>query len=244
MDELNVNALCARLSRAIEIAKVGNFKLCVIFDRSYENAYDDYKLIKNYYTPFFGNFVTVREADMVVEVRLDYRYATNGCTYETLADIQKRVGESCLNKLPKTVLNKESEKLVETAIEKAKISILQVEKVKRIASVIAKMEGSDVVCTTHVAETLQYQMFSKDCIDPANSGLYQAGRRVGNTTRLVDMFVQDFFNDGECRVYDHYYSRRAYQRVFNLVLQRLNREHGIEEEDVILDRNRFTIRKK
>jgi len=52
-------------------------------------------------------------------------------------------------------------------MEKAKISILQVEKVKRIASVIAKMEGSDVIGIIHVAEALQYHMYDDSYIDPA-----------------------------------------------------------------------------
>jgi len=68
---------------------------------------------------------------------------------------------------------------------------------------------------------------------------------VGNTARLVDMFIQDFFNKGECQcqIYDHYNTRRSKLRVFELVLQRLNREHGIEKQDVILDWNNFIIRK-
>jgi len=89
MKELNVNALCDRLSRAVEIAKVGDFKLCAIFEPDSKNAYDDYELIKTYYRPFFDAFVPVQEADMVVEVELNYTYATDSRTYETLADIQK-----------------------------------------------------------------------------------------------------------------------------------------------------------
>ena len=73
--------------------------------------------------------------------------------------------------------------------------------------------------------------------------LYKEGRRVGNTTRLIDMFIQDFFNKGECQVYDHYNTRESRQRVFDLVLQRLNREHHIDNKDVCLDRNRLIIRR-
>lgn len=37
-------------------------------------------------------------------------------------------------------------------------------------------------------------------VKPKYTTLYKEGRRVGNTTRLVDMFVQDFFNKGECQI--------------------------------------------
>jgi hypothetical protein len=67
-------------------------------------------------------------------------------------------------------------------------------------------------------------------------------RRVGNTTRLIDKFVQDFFIKGECKIYDHYNTRESKKRVFYLVLQRLNREHQIENKDVQLDTNKFIIR--
>lgn len=75
-------------------------------------------------------------------------------------------------------------------------------------------------------------------------GLYKHGRRVGNTTRLVDLFVQDFFNNGECRVVDHYGTTDANLRIFRIVLDRLNREHMIGSGDVVLDSRKFIIRRK
>ena len=80
-------------------------------------------------------------------------------------------------------------------------------------------------------------------VKPKYRTLYKDYRRAGNTTRLIDMFIQDFFNEGECHIYDHYNTRQSRQRVFILVLQRLNREHHIEEKDVYLDRNRLIIRR-
>jgi len=80
-------------------------------------------------------------------------------------------------------------------------------------------------------------------VKPKFISLYKEGRRVGNTTRLIDMFIQDFFNKGECQIYDHYNTRESRQRVFDLVLRRLNTEHNIESRDVLLDRNRLIIRR-
>ncbi len=88
---------------------------------------------------------------------------------------------------------------------------------------------------THDDRYLIYKFFT--FVLPQNivrkySGIYKEGRRVGNTTRMIDMFVQDFFNKGECQVYDHHPTQESRERVFKLVLERLNREHGIEEKDV------------
>ena len=68
-------------------------------------------------------------------------------------------------------------------------------------------------------------------------------RRTGSTTRMVDGFVQMFFDEGECTVYDHYSSRNASQRTFYLVLNRLKHEHGIKVSDLKIDKRRFTISK-
>ncbi len=67
------------------------------------------------------------------------------------------------------------------------------------------------------------------------------GRRMGNTTRLIDSFVQDFFIRGKCEVIDHYGSRESNKRVMQLVLLRLKSEHNINKEDLTLDNNRFII---
>lgn len=74
--------------------------------------------------------------------------------------------------------------------------------------------------------------------------LYRSKRRAGNTTRMVDLFVQEFFNKGNVEIFDHYNTRESNKRVFYWVLNRLNIEHGITEKDVFLDRNRFIIRRK
>jgi len=81
-------------------------------------------------------------------------------------------------------------------------------------------------------------------VKPKYINLYKAGRRVGNTTRLIDMFIQDFFNTGKCQIYDHFNTRASRERAFKLVMQRLYNEHFIKEKDILLDRNNLIIRKK
>lgn len=67
-------------------------------------------------------------------------------------------------------------------------------------------------------------------------------RRSGNTTRLIDYFIQDFFIKGECRVYDHFDGKESGKRVFNLVMSRLKIEHNIKEKDVKLDVGHLIIK--
>lgn len=66
-------------------------------------------------------------------------------------------------------------------------------------------------------------------------------RRTGRTTRMIDSFIQDFFNRGKCEIHDHYVDKKSYDRVMDIVLERLSREHGIRNNDIIVNRNNFTI---
>lgn len=52
------------------------------------------------------------------------------------------------------------------------------------------------------------------------------GRRVGNTTRLVDAYIQKLFLDGKItHITDHYYTSEAHSRLYDLVVRRLKTEH-------------------
>lgn len=79
------------------------------------------------------------------------------------------------------------------------------------------------------------------CIKYKEIPFWIPGRKMGNTTRLIDSFVQDFFISGKCEVRDHYASRESNKRVMQLVLLRLKNEHNINEEELVLDRNRLII---
>lgn len=72
--------------------------------------------------------------------------------------------------------------------------------------------------------------------------IYVSGRRMGNTTRLIDLFIQDFFTEGEARIYDHYGTLEAHKRVMYLVLRRLHAEHGIKREDIHINKTSLVIR--
>ena len=68
-------------------------------------------------------------------------------------------------------------------------------------------------------------------------------RRNGTTTRIIDACVQELFKTGKTTVIDHYPTREASVRAFEILIDRLMREHGGggELKDYIADRNRLTI---
>lgn len=67
-------------------------------------------------------------------------------------------------------------------------------------------------------------------------------RRVGNSTRIVDNLIQDFFKKGKCVAHDHYHTREASLRIFNIVLSRLKNEHdNIKRENIVIDKNGLTL---
>jgi len=66
-------------------------------------------------------------------------------------------------------------------------------------------------------------------------------RRSGRTTRLIDEAVQALFNNGSVVVYDHHPTKRADERLFEMLLERLSREHEINKTNSTIDRNTFSI---
>lgn len=65
--------------------------------------------------------------------------------------------------------------------------------------------------------------------------LIQPGRMVGNTTRLVDSFIQELFEKGSTPVYDHYKGGiQNDERTLFYFLRRLEIEHNITKKDVII----------
>ena len=58
-----------------------------------------------------------------------------------------------------------------------------------------------------------------------------SGRKVGNTTRQIDMAIQAIFSGQLVKVLDHYEngeSTSSNNRLFDLIIRRLEREHGLK----------------
>ena len=70
-------------------------------------------------------------------------------------------------------------------------------------------------------------------------------RMDGNTTRQVDFAIQKLYEGFIIKVEDHYLMRKANERLFNLILRRLELEHRLpylyEKNKIEVDRNKLTI---
>lgn len=76
---------------------------------------------------------------------------------------------------------------------------------------------------------------------------FVSSRRSGNTTRQVDAAIQDLFAGIKLNVIDHHENgknRMANDRLMKLILGRLQFEHRMRKEYVIVDFNSNTIQLK
>lgn len=67
------------------------------------------------------------------------------------------------------------------------------------------------------------------------------GRRVGNTTRLIDHIIQLLFKGKIVRMVDHYDSPQSNKRLLDLVMKRLGNEHYIDISLVIVNYSELTV---
>ena len=55
---------------------------------------------------------------------------------------------------------------------------------------------------------------------------YGVTRMIGNTTRLVDYYIQLLFTKKEITVRDHHDNNAAHLELFNRIINRMESEHG------------------
>ena len=60
---------------------------------------------------------------------------------------------------------------------------------------------------------------------------YRAGRRAGNTTRVANI-IEELLTTKSARIEDHFQSSRASEMLLDIVLRRLDNEHGIYIKDM------------
>lgn len=149
-----VIGLWYNLSRVVEIAKAGNFTVNVCLSPEYENGFDDYKTIKDFYKGFFEGFVS--DGDLIVTIDKPDNYNIK-YKPESKNDIQRRIDKGLKCIITDTTISTASQKLLERATDKLSLSFDCVEKVKKIALVIAKLSYAKQINIEHVAEAIQYR---------------------------------------------------------------------------------------
>lgn len=158
----NLVGLWVNLSRAYEVALLGNLSIQVVFQKDYQNGFDDYKQIKSFYKGV--NFV--EDGDLIVEIhKPDYNDRIN---YETLQDIQKRVEAAKSRELPQEFSSTSCDELLKTGTNRLNYSYTRREKVIEVSKVIAKLEGKPKIEPQHLAEAIQYSFFDETCCNAEN----------------------------------------------------------------------------
>lgn len=68
-------------------------------------------------------------------------------------------------------------------------------------------------------------------------------RRIGNTTRLVDYYIQELFLRGTAKVLDHHGgdSPNHLSHIMIIIINRLQHEHRMNNKDYKIDTNKQTI---
>lgn len=150
------------LSRAYEVAKVGDFSIKVVYQTDYVGAAEDYQEIK----AFFKDVSFSPDGDLIVEIQKPAAY-TGYDFYETLEKINKRVKRAIENKKP-TELSEGSVKLLKVAADRLDFSLTDSNKVQEIASVIAQIHDSNIINFEHVAEAVNLRAYTGEGVVAEN----------------------------------------------------------------------------
>jgi len=63
--------------------------------------------------------------------------------------------------------------------------------------------------------------------------LIKPGRRVGNSTRLLNYYIEELFAKGEVFIQDHHDYPSSHKDLFNKVLRRLNVEYNFNTHNCL-----------
>jgi hypothetical protein len=154
------------LSRAYEIALLGNFKIQIVFNKEYKQGFEDYDNIKS----FYNEVDFVKEGDLIIEIyKPDYNQNTE--RFETKEDIKSRVEMALKNKKPNSFKNNSCDTLLKTATDKLGFTLQKREKVIEISKTIAQLDGSTAIEPHHIAEAIHYNCYDKTQCNAENKSI-------------------------------------------------------------------------
>ena len=162
----NLVGLWVNLSRAYEIALLGNFRVKIVFDKEYKQGFEDYENIK----AFYKDVLFCKDGDITVEIYKP-NYTQDKINYETLDDILGRVNRAKNNSLPTDFKNDACNTLLKTATERLGFSYSKKEKVIEIAKIIAQLDNSKFIEAQHLAEAIQYNCYDDTQCDAENKSI-------------------------------------------------------------------------
>jgi hypothetical protein len=155
MKRINPIGVWPNLSRAYEIAKLGNFGITITYQQhgDYLQVSDDYETIKKFYSDV--KFIPNGEIWIELIQPKDY-HRSDGC--ETLSDIHARIEKAKKNLKPVRYEGEACMELLKNATDKLNFSAKDVDIINEVAEVIAQLDSTDTVQAHHVAEAIQYRI--------------------------------------------------------------------------------------
>lgn len=164
----NFTYLFVSLFRAIEIAKLGDLSISVVFDTQYQKGGEDYKAIKEFTKGWFDNYKP--NGDLRVEMYQPTSYIVKK-SGETLETIQQRIDKAKQLPTPQNTLNEPSEHLLKTATNRLNLSINEVNHIVKISQVIAQLNLHNKIEVEDIAEAIHYFMPIENKITPENNSI-------------------------------------------------------------------------
>jgi hypothetical protein len=141
------------ITRAYEIALLGNFTIQVVFDNDYIQGFSDYETIKS----FFTGVDFVKKGDLIVQLyKPDYKKQTEAA--DTIDNINKRVEIARKNKKPTEFKDASCEGLLKTSLEKLDLSLNRYTNAIEVSKVIAQLNGSKTINVEHISEAIIYNL--------------------------------------------------------------------------------------
>lgn len=150
----NLIGLWVNVSRAYEIALLGNFSIQIVFEKEYTEGFSDYEKIKS----FYKGVDFVKNGDLIVEIsKPDYSIKTERC--ETIDDIKARVRDAKAHVTPTEFANNSCDALLKNATNRLSFSLETREKTIEISQVIAQLDGAKKINAWHMVEAIQYKCY-------------------------------------------------------------------------------------
>ena len=93
----------------------------------------------------------------------------------------------------------------------------------------------------HINYIFNSKQTDRSKLDDLTELLY---RQNGQTTRLVDEYIQLLFTTGEIHIQDHYPTREANENLMERILDRLQYEHRMTKDNLSTSKSNFIIKYK
>jgi hypothetical protein len=201
MKKINPIGVWPNLSRACEIAKLGNFGITITYQQhgDYPQVSDDYETIKKFYSDV--KFVPDGEIWIEIDRPKDY---TRGNISESIFDIHARVEKAKKNLKPVRYEGEACMELLKNATDRLHFSAKDVDIINEVAEVIAQLDNTDTVHAHHVAEAIQYRIkygFEDKLMIADNSVLYFGKYIQINKAGLESMWAEEEENIRKARYF-------------------------------------------